>query len=96
MVLKYPVIFTETGDRKDTYLVEIPDLDGVTEGYGIDDAIEMARDYICSYCSNMPEEEYPRASNAEEIDLSKAKFSEAGRSVVSVIEAEIDQYREMQ
>lgn len=30
MVLLYPVIFTATHDKKDTYLVYIPDLDGMT------------------------------------------------------------------
>ena len=28
----YPVIFTEVNDKKKTVLVEIPDLNGITEG----------------------------------------------------------------
>jgi len=31
-MLIYPVIFTETKDEKDTVLVFIPDLNGMTEG----------------------------------------------------------------
>ena len=93
MVLVYPVIYTKTGDRKDTYLVEIPDLDGATEGYGIEDAIEMAREYICSYCYDLSKKDYPKASNPEDIDLTNAKFAESGKSIISLIDADIDQYR---
>ena len=50
MIIKYPVIFTKLNDAKDTYLIEIPDLKGITEGYGLADAIKMARDYIDCYC----------------------------------------------
>lgn len=46
MKVSYPVIFTRTGDKKDTYLIEIPDIQGLTEGFGIDDAVHMAKDYI--------------------------------------------------
>ncbi len=49
MNLIYPVIFTEVNDKKKTVLVEIPDLNGITEGYGIADAISMAKDYIGTY-----------------------------------------------
>ena len=46
MTVIFPVIFTQTGDKKNTVLVEIPDINGMTEGYGMADAIRMARDYI--------------------------------------------------
>ena len=42
----YPVLLTKTKDTKNTILVEVPDLNIQTEGYGIADAIEMARDAI--------------------------------------------------
>ncbi len=42
----YPVIFTPLNDEKDTVLIEVPDLDILTEGYGMADAVEMARDAI--------------------------------------------------
>ena len=42
----YPVIFTSLNDEKDTVLIEVPDLDILTEGYGMADAVEMARDAI--------------------------------------------------
>ena len=34
MTMVYPVIITQTNDEKNTCLVEIPDLNGMTEGYG--------------------------------------------------------------
>ena len=46
MIIAYPVIFTKTGDKKDTYLVYIPDMSIYTEGSSLTDAIEMARDAI--------------------------------------------------
>lgn len=39
----YPVIFTDT---KDIVLVEVPDLEILTEGQDVLNAIEMARDAI--------------------------------------------------
>ena len=42
----YPVLLTKTKDTKNTILVEVPDLNIQTEGYGIADAIEMVRDAI--------------------------------------------------
>ena len=46
MTVIYPVIFTRTNDETDTYLVSIPDIQGMTEGHGLADAISMAKDYI--------------------------------------------------
>ena len=42
----YPVIFTQLKDKKDTVLINVPDMDILTEGFGLSDAIEMARDAI--------------------------------------------------
>ena len=42
----YPVIFTPLNDKKDTVLIEVPDWEILTEGYGMADAVEMARDAI--------------------------------------------------
>ena len=39
----YPVIFTQTDEN---ILIEVPDLEILTEGKDIQDAIEMARDAI--------------------------------------------------
>lgn len=42
----YPVIFTQLNDKKDTVLINVPDMNILTEGFGLPDAIEMARDAI--------------------------------------------------
>lgn len=43
----FPVIITKIKDKSNyPYLVKIPDLDGMTEGNSVADAIKMAEDYI--------------------------------------------------
>ena len=93
MKVVYPVIFTRTGDKKDTYLVDIPDLDGATEGYGLFDAIAMARDYIGCTCYDIPDMDIPKSSPIEKIKPSKGKFSDAGESFVSVVDLDIEKYK---
>ena len=39
----YPVIFTQLNDDKDTVLIEVPDLEILTEGFGIADAVEIIK-----------------------------------------------------
>lgn len=46
----YPVIFTQLNDKKDTVLINVPDMNILTEGFGLPDAIEMARDAIGAVC----------------------------------------------
>ena len=93
MILAYPVIFTKTGDKKDTYLVYIPDLDGATEGYGIADAIRMARDYIGSALYSKEEKSYPKPSALSKVDVSKSEFSDAGESIISIVDVDVEEYR---
>lgn len=93
MAIVYPVIFTKTGDEKDTYLVYIPDLDGMTEGYGINDAIYMARDYIGCSLYDKEDSAFPKASSLDEIDVSKGEFADAGESFKSLVDLDIVAYR---
>ncbi|MBO4883547.1 MAG: type II toxin-antitoxin system HicB family antitoxin [Lachnospiraceae bacterium] len=93
MILAYPVIFTKIGDKKDTYLVYIPDLDGATEGYGIADAIRMARDYIGSALYSKEEKRYPKPSSLSKVDVSKSAFSKEGESIISIVDVDVDEYR---
>ena len=93
MVLTYPVIFTRTGDKKDTYLVYIPDLDGATEGHGIADAIRMARDYIGCALYSKKEKEYPKACDISDIDITKSEFYETGESIVSIVDVDVEEFR---
>lgn len=93
MKVVYPVIFTRTDDKKDTYLIDIPDIKGMTEGYGMSDAIEMARDYIGSTLYDKDDDTFPKASDFEQIDLSKGEFTDAGESFISLVDVDITAYR---
>lgn len=91
MIAIYPVIFTKTNDDKDTYLIEIPDIEGMTQGYGLADAIKMARDYIGCYCYDKTD--IPTASAVKDIDISKGEFYKDGESEVSLVDVDIEAYR---
>ncbi len=93
MTTLYPVIFTQTGDKKDTYLIDIPDIKGMSEGYGLADAIRMARDLIGCKLYDLEESQYPKASPIDSIDLSKGEFADAGKSMVSIVDIDMDAYR---
>ena len=82
MTTVYPVIFTRTDDDKDTYLIEIPDLDGITEGFGLAGSIKMARDLIGCKLYNLEESQYPKATQVNEIDVTKGEFAGEGSSMV--------------
>ena len=93
MIMAYPVIFTKTGDKKNTYLVYIPDFDGATEGYGIVDAIRMARDYIGSSLYLKTEKEYPRPSSVSDINITQSEFCDVGETIVSIVDVDVEEYR---
>lgn len=93
MTVIYPVIFTQTHDDKDTVLIEIPDINGMTEGYGMADAINMARDYIGETFYDVPDNEVTQASKAEDIDVSKGAFADSGDSIVSYVDTDLDAHR---
>jgi len=91
----YPVIFTELKDEKDTVLVEVPDLSISTEGYGIADAIEMARDAmgLAGISLEDMESEIPKPRDMEEIDLTETDFDYAGKRFVSLVDIDFLEYR---
>ena len=91
--MTYPVIFTETKDEKNTVLVYVPDLDRATEGYGLDDAIKMARDLIGNMLLDTADADFPKASELDTIDVSKSEFSTAGKSFVSLVDVDIEVFR---
>lgn len=84
MKVAYPVIFTKTNDDKDTYLAYIPDLDGATEGYGLEDAIHMARDYIECMLYDKSEKDYPKPSNINDINPKDGVFD--GVSIILMVD----------
>jgi len=95
MIVAYPALFTRTDDEKDTYLVYIPDIDGATEGYGLLDAIKMARDYIGGALYNKVEEEYPASTDIAKIDASCSEFKDEGETFVSMVDVDMGAYRRM-
>ena len=93
MTIVYPVIFTKTNDNKDTYLVEIPDMKGFTEGHGLADAVSMARDYIGGYCMEKDDADIPKATEPTEIDISKSEFADGENTFIALVDLDIDAYR---
>ncbi len=91
----YPVIFTITNDKKDTVLIQVPDFDILSEGYGMVNAIEMARDAIglAGIAWEDMGKEIPNATNMQQIDLSRAEFRDDGQSIVSMVDIDFTVYR---
>ena len=91
----YPVIFTETKDEKDTVLIEVPDLDILSEGYGIADAIKMARDAIGSTGISLEDmkQPIPNPRDMSDIDIKDITFKDAGESYISLVDIDFREYR---
>ncbi|MCM1387461.1 MAG: type II toxin-antitoxin system HicB family antitoxin [Bacillus sp. (in: Bacteria)] len=81
----YPVLFTKTNT---IILVEVPDLEILTEGKDMADAIEMARDAIELKCVSMEDDgmEIPAPSEIDSLDISKGTFVEDGETVISLVD----------
>lgn len=91
----YPVIFTRLNDDKDTVLIEIPDWEILTEGYGMADAIYMARDAIGLKGIDYEDDgkSIPEPSELSTINLSEGTFKEDGESYVSLVDIDFTEYR---
>lgn len=91
----YPVIFTPLNDEKDTVLVEVPDLGILTEGYGMVDAVYMARDAIGLKGITREDEgkDIPNPSSLNDIDVLKGTFAEDGKGYVSLVDIDFVEYR---
>lgn len=92
MTRVYPVIFTQTAD---CVLVEVPDLQILTEGKNMADAIEMARDAIGvqGISREDAKEEIPEPSKMEDVNPEKGTFAENGKSIVSMVDINFQKYR---
>lgn len=91
----YPVIFTPLNDEKDTILVEVPDMKILTEGYGMVDAIYMARDAIGLKGISREDDgmSIPEPSELSVVDASKGTFAEDGKGYVSLVDIDFVEYR---
>lgn len=87
----YQVIFTKL--KKGNYLIEVPDLDCLTEGKNLNDAIKMARDAIGIKGITLEDmgEKIPKAS--DKIDIKKGTFYNEGESIISYVDIDFDDYR---
>lgn len=95
MKYAYPVIFTKKEDKKDTILIEVPDLDILTEGFGVADAIEMARDAIgiSGITLEDMDKPIPYPSEMKEINFEKSEFASAEKSYISLVDVDFAKYR---
>ena len=84
----YPVIFTQLFDEKDTVLIEVPDLGILTEGFGMADAVEMARDAIGLMGIDMEDEnkEIPAPSPIDKIKVNSGE-------ILSLVDVDFTEYR---
>lgn len=91
----YPVIFTPLHDEKDTVLVEVPDLKILTQGYGMPDAMYMARDAIGLKGIDYEDDgrELPKPSKLIDINTANGTFAEDGEGYVSLVDIDFTEYR---
>lgn len=95
MMTSYPTIFTET---ENGYLIEIPDLDIMTQGTDFENAVEMANDAISLTIVSLVDDlkkDVPMPSSAESVDASKGIFAKFGKSFVSLVDVDTAEYRRM-
>ena len=92
MKVGYPTIFTQVAD---SVLVEVPDMEVLTEGKDLVDAIDMARDAIGATGISMEDhkETIPTASRIQDIDVEKGIFYGKGESFVSIVDIDFLEYR---
>ena len=88
----YPVFFTKTDT---VVLVEVPDLEILTEGKDMMNAVEMARDAIELKCVSMEDDgtEIPLPSEISALDVNDATFAEDGMTIVSLVDIDSGEYR---
>lgn len=88
----YPVFFTITDDA---VLIEVPDLEILSEGTDMNNAIDMARDAIELACVSMEDarENIPAPSDISALDISKGTFAEEGKTIVSLVDIDSSEYR---
>jgi predicted RNase H-like HicB family nuclease len=88
----YPAFFTKTDA---VVLIEVPDLEILTEGKDMVDAVEMARDAIELKCISMEDDgtEIPMPSEITSLDVNKGTFVNEGQSIISLVDIDTDEYR---
>lgn len=85
MKIIYPVFFTQT---ETNVLIEVPDLEILTEGKNLSDAIVMARDAIeLKYVSLKDDKmEIPKPSDLSSLDAKNSTFAAEGKTFISLVD----------
>ena len=88
----YPTILTKVNN---TILVEVPDMEILTEGTEVSNAIEMARDAIGIAGISMQDhgDDIPEPSECDCIDVSKGTFASVGEGILTLVDIDFDVYR---
>lgn len=86
----YPVLFTKTNE---VILVEVPDLEILTQGTDMNHAIDMARDAIELKCVSMEDAKENIPTPSETLDVKEGTFSDEGTTIVSYVDIDSSEYR---
>ena len=86
----YPVLFTKT---EDCILVEVPDLEVLTEGKDMKNAIDMARDAMELMCVTLEDHKEEILEPSETLDIRKGTFTEDGETILSYVDIDSGEYR---
>jgi predicted RNase H-like HicB family nuclease len=88
----YPAYYTKTDT---VVLIEVPDLEILTEGTDMVNAVEMARDAIELKCISMEDDgtEIPMPSEITSLDVNKGTFANEGQTIISLVDIDTDEYR---
>ena len=88
----YPVYFTKT---KEAILVEVPDLEILTQGMDMNDAFEMARDAMELKCVSLEDakQEIPNPSKMNALKIENCTFAGEGETILSLIDMDSTEYR---
>lgn len=88
----YPIILTH--DSREV-LIEVPDMEIITQGGNLTDAIEMARDAIGLKGITMEDmgETISKPSKVSEINVNEGTFSNVGESFISTVDIDFMMYR---
>ena len=88
----YPVILTQA---EDCILIEVPDLEILTQGKDLADDIEMARDAIGLTIITMQDKgrDIPIPSIEANINMKAATFAEDGVNMMALVDIDVEAYR---
>ena len=84
----YPAIFYKTEDKV-PYFVQIPDLDAMTQGTSLENAIEMAREIVCISIVELQKKNKPIPPACEIGDVEV----DDENAIISLVDADVDAYK---